>query len=301
MGATRWFSSNNTILLKHMFKKIKTVLINLKRRVDDHFLGLVAAGVAFYAFLSIFPAIAAVVSIYGLLADPLMAQNHLNAVSQFFPVEMQELMSNRVQELASRQTGTLTLGLMVGLLLSLWSANKAMKAITKGLNIAYESEERRGFFKLNAITLALTLVTAICGLFAVGVIIVLPLVVQYFLYDESAEIISILLSWSALIVVLAGLFTFLYRYAPYRRERPELKHSIPGAVLSTVIVLAASLGFSFYVANFSKYNEEYGAFSAAVVTLLWLYLTSFIFLLGAELNGGSRSLTEGEHNISDSD
>ena len=269
---------------------IKNFAFSLKERTDEHFLGLIAAGVAFYAFLSLFPAMAALISLYGLIAEPSTVESHVNAISQFIPQEMQELLSSRVRELASRQTNDLTLGLIVGIGISLWSSNKAMKAITQGLNIAYEKEEHRGFIKLNAITLGLTILSSIVALIAIAVIIALPIVVEIFLKDSGAEILSMTMSWSILICIVAILFAILYRYAPARDQRPVWRQSFPGALLATLVVILASVAFSLYVSNFGKYNEEYGAISAAVVTLLWLYITSFIFLLGAEFNGESRDL-----------
>lgn len=273
-----------------MLKKVKQLIFAMGDRVIEHNLSLIAAGVAFYAFLSIFPAIATFISIYGLIADLQSVQEHFNNIATFLPPDVRDLVESRMESVASKQDDTLTLGLIIGLLVSLWSANRAMKAIAQGLNITYEKAEDRGIIKVNLITLALTFVSAIVAILVIAITVFLPSVVGFVLSNESAQWLTTSLSFIVLLVILTGQFMLLYRIAPAKQAASKITSSIPGAVFSTVMVLLGSIGFSLYVANFGQYEQQYGAIAAVVITLLWLFLSSFIFLLGAELNITTRKV-----------
>ncbi len=273
-----------------MFSKYKPLAKGIFARIGDHYLSLVAAGVAFYGFLSIFPAIATIISLYGLVTDAQTVQSHINSITGFVPDDVKTLLFSRMKDVASEQASSLNLGLVVGIVLSLWSANRAMKAITQGLNITYEKNETRGFIKVNLVTLALTLLTSVVTIVVILITVFLPVVVNYFLSQDTTQVLTTIFSWLLLVAMLMGLMLCLYRYAPARDERPKMKDSVPGAVFSTILIVLSSIAFSFYVSNFSKYDEEYGAISAVVVTLLWMFIGSFIFLLGAEFNGENLKL-----------
>lgn len=270
-----------------MFSKFKRLAAGVFARIGSHHLSLVAAGVAFYGFLSIFPAIATIISLYGLVTDAQTVQSHINSITGFVPHDVKELLFRRMKDVASEQASSLNLGLVIGIVLSLWSANRAMKAITQGLNITYEKKETRGFIKRNFVTLALTLVTSLVTIVVILIAVFLPIVVSYFLSQDTTKVLTTIVSWLLLVAMLMGLMLCLYRYAPAREERPKMKESLLGAVFSTILIVLSSIAFSFYVSNFGKYDEEYGAISAVIVTLLWMFLGSFIFLLGAEFNGES--------------
>lgn len=267
-----------------MLEKTKQLLFGLNDRVIQHNLALIAAGVAFYAFLSIFPAIASCISIYGLIADLQSVQEHFNHIASFLPPDVRNLVESRMKDVANDQDSTLTWGLIIGLLVSLWSANKAMKAIAQGLNITFEKEEHRGIIKFNLITLGLTFISAIIAILVISLTVLLPAIVGIVLSNESAQWLTTGLSFIILVFILTGQFILLYRIAPATKSTIEIKSSLPGALFSTTMILFGSVLFSLYVANFGKYEQQYGAISAVVVTLLWLFLSAFIFLLGAELN-----------------
>ena len=279
-------------------KNIKQLAFGIYERMDEHSLSLIAAGVAFYAFLSIFPAIAACISVYGLVADPQSVQSQVQNFSGFLPPEVIDLIKSRMKDLANNQEKSLTMGLIFGVLVSIWSANKAMKAVAQGLNVAFEKEEDRGFIKKNLITLSLTLISSIVVIIVASVTVALPLLINYFLSSEAFEWLAKILSWLVLALLLLGLCLVLYRYAPARDKKPKLKDSMPGAIFTTIAILIGSIIFSVYVANFGKYEEEYGAIAGVVVTLLWLFLSSFLFLLGAEFNGESGELVKTQRALS---
>lgn len=263
---------------------VKQTAFGIKDRVKKDRLSLVAAGVAFYTFLSIFPALATVISIYGLVADPQMVQQHIISMSGVVPKDVMDIVSVRMEKLASSGDSSLTLGVVIGIVVSLWSANKAMKAVSESLNIAYDKREDRGFIRINLVTLLLTLLSSIGFIVALSVVVIVPIFVSVFLSQNSAEVAITLISWVVFIALLVGMFLVLYRFAPARTGRPRWIDLLPGALFSAFLFVLASLVFSFYVSNFGKYDEQYGALGAVVVTMLWLFIGAFIFLLGAELN-----------------
>ena len=263
--------------------KIKAFVSGVLGRISNDRLSLVSAGVAFYIFLSIFPALAATISIYGLAADPQVVQSHVETLGQFMPEEALAMISARIRDLTSSQDSSLTLGLVIGIVLSLWSANKAMKGVAQALNIAYDRKEDRGFVKVNAVTLALTLASSIAFIIALSVVVVVPILVNAVLAIQSIEWVAMTSSWMVFIVVLIGMFLLIYHFAPALHER-GWRDLLPGAIAAAVLFLIASVGFSLYVANFGKYDKQYGSLGAVVITLLWLYIGSYIFLLGAEIN-----------------
>lgn len=271
---------------------VKKLVMGIKQRIDDHNLSLVAAGVAFFAFLSVFPAIAVCISIFGLLVDPQMVQDNMSQLSSYLPPEVLNLIESRMKDIAENQDGSMTFALVFGVLVSLWSANKAMKAVAQGLNISFELDEDRGFFLKNIVTLALTLLSSVCVIVVMGATIALPMVTSILLSESSSDWFVRIFTWVLMLSTLLALSLVLYRYAPARDYKPNIKASIPGALFTAIAILAGSVGFSLYVDNFGKFEEEYGAIAGVVVTLLWLYLSAFIFLLGAEFNGERREIND---------
>lgn len=266
-----------------MVEELKQKALGVKDRIKGDSLSLVAAGVAFYIFLSIFPALASAMSVYGLVADPQTVERHINAISAFVPAEVLEIISERLTSIAETQEGSLTIGLIAGVLVSLWSANRAMKAIAKSLNIAYEVKEERGFIKFNLITLGLTVLASVVFIVGISVVVFMPVFVSVFLSDGPATVMTSLLSWSLFLIMLMGLCTVLYRVAPDRPKRPW-RQALPGAFITSIMFIIASVGFSFYVSNFGNFDEQYGTLGAVVITMLWLFIGAFIFLIGAEIN-----------------
>ena len=248
--------------------ELKKTALGVKKRIEEDSLSLVAAGVAFYIFLSIFPALASAISIYGLVADPQTIQNHVAAAGSFVPDEVMGILEERLQILASREDGTHIWGMTLGILISIWSANKAMKALAWALDIAYDTNESRGFIKFNATTLALTLLSIVAFIVAVSVVVIVPIIVSVFLSQQTAAVFTTLVSWALFLLLLVGMCLLLYNFAPDRQQR-NWKELIPGAVITAILFIIASSGFAFYVANFGKFNEEYGALGAVVVTLLY--------------------------------
>lgn len=250
----------------------------------------VAAGVTYYALLALFPAIAALVSIYGLFADPTTIQNHLNALSGVLPAGALDVIREQVIRIASAGGGKLGLSFIVGLAISLWSANAGMKAVFDALNIVYDEEEKRSFVQLNLQSLAFTLGAVAFIIVAIVGIVVLPIVLDFVGLGSGTEWLLSLIRWPVLLAAVVAGLAVLYRYGP-SRDKAEWKWVTPGGILAAVLWLVASMLFSWYVANFGSYNETYGSLGAVIGFMTWIWLSSVVVLMGAEINA------EMEHQI----
>jgi membrane protein len=243
----------------------------------------VAAGVTYYALLALFPAIAALVSIYGLFADPNTIQDHLNTLSGVLPGGALDIIREQVIRIASQGSGTLGFGFVFGLGLSLWSANAGMKAIFDALNIVYGEEEKRSFIKLNLLSLSFTLGAIAFILIALAGIIVLPIVLTFIGLGSGTEWLVSLARWPILLIgVIFGL-SLIYRFGP-SRDKAEWRWVTPGGIVAAVLWLVVSMLFSWYVANFGSYNETYGSLGAVIGFMTWIWLSTIVVLLGAEIN-----------------
>jgi len=243
----------------------------------------VAAGVTYYALLAVFPAIAALVSIYGLFADPATIRDHLNAMSGVLPGGALEIIGEQVQRIASKGGGALGFGFVFGLAISFWSANAGMKAVFDALNIVNDEEEKRSFLRLNLISLTFTLCAILFVLFALAGIVVLPIVFNFIGLGEGSEWLLSLLRWPVLLVgVIFGL-SLIYRFGP-SRDKAEWRWVTPGGIVAAILWIAVSMLFSWYVSNFGSYNETYGSLGAVIGFMTWIWLSSIIVLLGAEIN-----------------
>jgi membrane protein len=242
---------------------------------------LLAAGVAFYVLLALFPAIIAGVSIYGLVADPQTVRDQINRLAETLSPETAKLIGTQVQQVTSGAGGALGVATVVGILTALWSASSGMKALITGVNLAYDETEGRKFVKLRGLSILMTLAAMVVLGVALALIVGFPAVPDSWptvLQWAVAVLRFVLLA----VLLLAGLAA-LYRYAP-DRDKPRWSWSSPGSVVATVLWVLASVGFSIYVNSFGNYNKTYGALAGIIILMFWLYLTAFVVLVGAELN-----------------
>ena len=242
----------------------------------------VAAGVTFYSLLSLFPAVAALVSCYGLVADVNSINEHLASMQGVLPSGAIEIIGDQVKRIAAKGNGTLGLTFFTSLVLSLWSANAAMKAMFDALNVVYEEEEKRSFVMLNLRALTFTIGALGFIILALTGIVVLPVVFKFVGLSDTAWLIA-LLRWPALLVVLLGGLSLLYRYGP-SRERPRWRWVGIGGAVAGLLWLVASILFSWYVSSFGNYNETYGSLGAAIGFMTWIWISVTIVLLGGEIN-----------------
>ncbi|MFL5530857.1 MAG: YihY/virulence factor BrkB family protein, partial [Gemmatimonadales bacterium] len=243
----------------------------------------VAAGVTFYGLLALFPALAALVSIYGLFADPATIQDHLNLLSGVLPGGALEVISEQVKRITSKGSGTLGFAFFSGLAISLWSANAGVKAVFDALNVAYGEEEKRGFIALNLRSLVFTLGMILFVLVAVGAIVVIPILLDFIGLGQVTEWIISLARWPVLLGAIVLVLAVLYRYGP-SRDTAQWRWISAGSLVAAVVWVIASMLFSWYVANFGNYNETYGSLGAVIGFMTWMWLSTTVVLVGAELN-----------------
>ena len=259
------------------------VLKQLYARFSKDRVMAVAAGVTFYALLSIFPAIAAFVSLYGLLGDPGKIQGYLDTMKDLLPGGALDVISDQVKRITSKGGGALGLGLILGLATAIWSANAGVKAMFDALNIVYEAEEKRGFIALNLRSLIFTIGTMGFLLIALAAIIGIPLALSYIGFGPILDWVVWLGRWPALLGAVILMLALLYRYGPCR-DTGQWRWITPGSAIAALLWLIASAGFSWYAANFGSYNETYGTLGAAIGLMTWLWISINIVLLGGEIN-----------------
>jgi membrane protein len=273
---------------------MKRVVTELKR---DH-VSLLAAGVAFKALLALFPAIVAAISIWGLVASPQQMSQQLEGFLGLLPEEAAGIIEDQLTTVAQGGTGTLSVALAVSVLLALWSASGGMAGLIEGCNAAYNEVDERAFPIKRGLALAFTVGAILFLAVTLGLIAVLPVVLGELGLGSAAELAIRIAQWPVLALLVMGALATIYKYGP-DRDRPRMRWVTWGAVIATVLWLLGSLAFTLYVDNFGNFNETYGTFAGLIVLLLWLMLSAFVVLLGAEINAElerqtARDTTEGD-------
>jgi membrane protein len=251
----------------------------------------VAAGVTFYALLSLFPALTAFVSLYGLVAEPATIGEQLALADGFLPAGSVDFLREQIGRIASAGEAKLGFAFILSVALATWSANAGVKAIFDALNVAYGEDEKRSFFKLNAISLLFTIAILAFVILAITGIAAIPVMLDAISLGGATEWLIWLGRWPLLIAALMLGLSVLYRFGPSRDDARWAWVS-PGALFASIGWLAASLAFSWYVANFEDYNKTYGAIGAVIGLLTWMWLSAIIILLGAELNSEAERQTD---------
>lgn len=269
------------------------VLVRTLRRSAEDRVPLVGAGVAFFGFLALFPALIAAVLLYGLVADPADLDGHVRNVAAVLPPSASDLLTEQMRELVAEDREGLSLGLVVAVATALWSASVGVANLISAVNLAYDETERVGWARRRAAALLFTLGAIVTVAVLVGVVAVVPVAVDT---TDVPPVVVGLVRWVGLAVLSAVALAATYRYAPERRDARTAWVSV-GAVVGTVIWVLASLGFSLYVDWFGTYGRTYGTVAGVVVLLLWLWLTSMAVLLGAELNAEAEHQTDADTTV----
>lgn len=257
--------------------------MRVMRQVKSDNVPLLAAGVAFFALLALVPSLVALVSVYGLVAEPADIQRNIEDALAAAPTEVQDLVSSQLSSIVESEPSGLRLGVAVGLALALWSASSGVKHLIGAINVAYDEGEGRGFFKLRGVALGMTLGAILVAAVAIGVFIVLPATLDSGGSEGTARTALLIIRWPLLALIGLAVLAVLYRWAP-DRQRARWSWVSPGAVFATVGWIVASVAFSIYTSNFGSYNETYGALGAIVVVMLWLFISAYVVIVGAELN-----------------
>jgi membrane protein len=255
--------------------------LSARARADN--LGLIAAGIAFYAMLAIFPAIIGVVSVYALVADPTRIQNQLAPLTRALPPGGGDLVINQLTGAANAGHDGLTAGLIISILGLVFAASAGVRSLMTGLNVVFSRSETRGFIKLRLMSIGLTLGALAVAVIVLGLVAAFPVVLRNIGLKPAASVLAEVVRWVVLLAVVAIALGWLYRYAPAGRETGTRTFT-PGIATAMAIWLVGSIGFSVYVQNFGSYNKTYGALAAVIVLLLWLYLSAYAVLFGAQID-----------------
>jgi membrane protein len=261
----------------------KAVLLRVYDNISHHNLFLIAAGVAFYAILALFPAIAALFALYGVVSDTADIAQQLETARRFLPADAYSLIETQVTELTAAGEQKLGLASILATLFALWSARAGVYGMVTGLNIAYSEHDERSIARSILLTVALTAVLLVVVIVAILIIVVVPAVLQIVQLDSQSAWIAAVVRWPIVLAAVMFGIGVLYRYGPDRKQA-RVQWISWGSVIATTVWLLGSLLFSYYVSNFANYNATYGSLGAIAGLLMWFFVGAFIVLLGAELN-----------------
>ena len=261
----------------------KDIFVRTYQEIQNDRLLALAAGVVFYSLVALFPAIAAGVSSYALFANAATIGKHLSIAADIVPAGTLDMLGEEITRIAAKSEGKLTFGFVLGLGIALWSANAGMKAIVDALNIIYDEDEKRGLIWLNVVSLFFT-ICAIAGAgLAIALVVVFPLLLAAFGLTSFDHPIIGYLRWPLMFVLIILGLAVLYRYGP-TRQLAKWRWISVGSVFAALAWLAVSSLFSWYLANFTNYNATYGTLGAVVGLMMWMWLSTIVVLVGAELN-----------------
>jgi membrane protein len=251
--------------------------------IYEHRLLSIAGGVSFFALFALFPAIAALVAVYSLFADPNAIAAHLQTLSKVVPSGAISVVDEQLKRVAAQGNTTLGFASIIGFLVSLWSANAATKAIFDALNIVYEERESRGFFRLNAISLGFTLLGIFFVSIAIAVMIGLPPLLSHLGAPDEIMKLADIARWPLMLVVFCIAVAFIYRFGPDRRHA-HWRWISWGSAFAGIGWIIVSLLFTFYAANFARFNETYGSLGAVIGFMIWVWISNLVLLLGGEID-----------------
>jgi membrane protein len=246
-------------------------------------LTVVAAGCAFYALFAIFPALSALISLYGLTAHPATVEQQFGMLASVLPAQAYDIVIDQIRRIVETSNQALGWGLALSLGLALWSTNAGIQALFAALNIAYEEPERRNLFQFYLSAFTFTIVGILGGVVMLLAIVYVPILFALVGYSQELELVVRLGRWPFLAILVLCLLALLYRYGPCRRTAKWHWVSV-GSLFATTVWLLASAAFSLYVSNFAHYDKTYGSLGAVIILLFWLYISFYIVLLGAEIN-----------------
>ena len=268
--------------------------LDVAKRVKDEAkadnVSLMSGGVAFFAVLALVPLLVAVLAIWGIFANPTDATRLIRDLASGLPNSAQRLVTQQLRNIASRSGSGLGFTALFSLVLACWSASSGTKHLIEAVNVAYDEDEDRGFVKVRALALALTLGAILFLLVAIGLIAVVPSVLSDAGVPSEVRVVVQVVIWPLLGVMMVLGLAVLYRVAP-SRDDPKWRWVSWGAVIATVLWLVGSAAFALYAANFGSYDQTYGSLGGVVVLLLWLYITALVVVLGAEINAALETQT----------
>ena len=295
--STTHFSKAESVLgltTRNWWSIIKRTFSHMQR----HNISLISAGVAFYCLLAIFPLLGATIALYGLVVSPDALQEHMTMLVSVVPSGSRYIIEEKLNDLTQKSNSALGWGFFLTLLLSLWSSSKGANALITACNITYIEDNGRSFFNGMLARIVCTIAMIATVIVALLCISVLPELISSFstglISNKQAE----WMTWPVLLILFNFCLSALYRYAPHRRAA-QWRWVTPGSLFSTLLWIVASYGFSIYLNKFASYNETYGSVGGIIILLMWLYLSAYIILIGAELNSSIELQTTADSTIGD--
>ncbi|GHC15972.1 YihY/virulence factor BrkB family protein [Aidingimonas halophila] len=261
----------------------RDILWRMRRELASDDITMLAAGVAFYALLALFPAIAALIALWALAFDPEQMAGHIGDLVRFTPPGAASIIRQQANDVGSNTDAGLSVTAILSLLIAIFIASKGIRGLIKGLNVVYGEAERRGFLRRSITVATLTVGLLIMTLVTIAFITLFPLVIQHLGLARPWVTVIGLIRWPVLLLVMICTTAVLYRFGPYRRS-PRWEWVSPGTLLATVLWVLGSLGLSAYMRHFPVFNQVYGSLGAVVGLLLWFWLSAFFVLLGGKLN-----------------
>ncbi|MGX4773992.1 YihY/virulence factor BrkB family protein [Bradyrhizobium guangdongense] len=261
----------------------KDIFWRTYQRIGDDRLLATAGGVVFFGLLAIFPAVTALVSSYGLFANPATISDNLQKLAMMLPEGTFQIVQEQVGRVVSKGNTALGATFLFGLVLAIWSANAGVKSIFDALNVAYEEREKRSFIKLNVVSLAFTVGGIVALLLMVGAVVAFPLALDHLGMAPESKLIVALARWPLLFLILLVALAILYRFAP-SRDAPRWQWLSLGAVTASILWIAGSALLSWYLSSFANYNATYGSLGAAIGLMMWMWMSAIVIMFGAELN-----------------
>ena len=258
-------------------------------KVEQDNMSLIAAGVAFYFLLAMFPLLAALVSMYGLFTDQQTLLQHMNLLVGVIPEQSREILEAQIKSLLTTDNSALSVGFVFSFILAIWSGGKGSVALITACNISYKEANTRSFFKMLLVRTMLTLATILTMLLMLLMIVIIPFALS--MLDETSQSLLGWVTWPVLLVIFNLSLASLYKYAPHRVSA-KWRWTTPGALLATLFWLVGSYFFNLYITEYASYNETYGSMGGVVILLMWFYVTAFTILLGAAINAATELQTE---------
>jgi membrane protein len=253
-------------------------------------ISLLSGGVAFFAVLAVVPLLVAVLALWGIFASPSDATRLIRDVASGLPDSALRLVTQQLRSIANRSNSGLGLTAIISLVIACWSASSGTKHLIEAVNVAYDEEEGRGFVKVRALALGLTLGAILFLLVAIALIAVVPSALSDAGVPDAVRVAIEIAIWPVLAVMMVFGLAVLYRLAP-DRDDPKWRWASWGAVIATALWLVGSAAFALYASNFGSYDQTYGSLGGVVVLLLWLYITALVVVLGAEINAALETQT----------
>lgn len=259
------------------------VMWRVQAQLDADNVSIVAGGLALFALLAVFPSLAAAVAIYGMVASPEAIAAQIQSFSGMLPAATLEILQNQLQNLVNQRNDTLSIGVVIGIVVAMWSARKGMVALIAAVNVAYNEHDRRPFFK----RLVLSFTFTVCGVLGFVVMVSLgvavPIVLAFIPLGTATQWVLLGVRWLLLWIIAVFALSVLYRFAPHR-TRPRWEWVNAGSVIAATLWLLGGAVFAIYVRNFDSFGEAYGAIGGVVVMLMWFYVSAYVMILGAEIN-----------------